>query len=550
MFVVILLALATVALAAPSTDAPLRDAPLRDALRERTEALRNSRDVRPGGGVIAARRLIPEFYESRGFAPVWTDADRRHALLTTVRDSVSHGLDPADYQIDVLDRVADAAGRDPRKMADRELLFTEALIRLVYHLRFGKIDPRELYPEWNFSRSLGAVQPVQALEALVRADSLHDAVERYAPQLESYRRLRGALAAYRAIEARGGWPALRPGPTLRPGERDARVAALRARLAASADYVPSGTPEPDLFDDGLRTAVIAFQSHHGLEPDGAVGRLTLAALQIDVGRRIEQIRVNLERLRWVAQDIEGDYLIVDIAGFSARLYLDNRLAWQSRVVVGRPYRKTPTFRAVMQYLVLNPKWVVPPTILREDVVPKVLRDARYLAENDMRVVDGSGRAIAPAAITWARYRDGGFPYQIIQAPGAENPLGRIKFMLPNEYSVYLHDTPSKALFGRSERAFSSGCIRLERPLELAVLLLDDPAQWNAEALQKAIETGETRTVPVERRVPVMILYHTVEVGDDGKASFRPDLYDRDAEISAALARPFRFSPVGRATKAR
>ncbi|WP_244860864.1 L,D-transpeptidase family protein [Aromatoleum petrolei] len=545
MLALILLALATAAIAAP-----LADGLLRDALRERAEALRNGGDVRPGGGVIAARRVIPEFYESRGFAPAWADADRRSALLTTVRDSASHGLDPADYQIDVLRKLADEAGSDPLKMADCELLFTEALIRLVYHLRFGKVDPRELYPEWNFSRSLGAVRSVQALEALVRADSLHDAVERYAPQLESYRRLRNALSAYQAIEARGGWPALRPGPTLRAGEHDARVAALRARLAASGDYVSSGTPQPDLFDDGLRTAVIAFQSHHGLEPDGAVGRRTLAELQVDVGRRIEQIRVNLERLRWVAQDIEGDYLIVDIAGFSARLYLDNRLAWQSRVVVGRPYRKTPTFRAVMQYLVLNPKWVVPPTILREDVVPNVLRDARYLAENDMRVVDGAGRTIAPAAINWARYRNGGFPYQIVQAPGAENPLGRIKFMLPNEYSVYLHDTPSRALFGRSERAFSSGCIRLERPLELAVLLLDDPEQWNAEALQKAIEIGETRTVPVERRVPVMILYHTVEVGDDGTTDFRPDLYDRDAEVSAALARPFRFSTAGRAGNVR
>lgn len=517
---------------------------LAQALRERTEALRAGGQFTPTGATIAARRLIAEFYAGRAYAPAWSSVERRRALLRSIEDSTHHGLDPADYQLERLREQVGVNDRDAARAADRELLYTEALIRLVYHLRFGKVDPRVLHEGWNFPRTLGAVRPVQALEALVGAEPLADAIERYAPRLDTYRSLRAALMAHRAMASLGGWPPFPAGPTLRPGDRDLRVPLLRERLRASGDLAP-GTPPDDAlrFDDGLREAVLAFQQRHGLDPDAAVGRKTTAALRVALGQRIEQIRVNLERLRWVAHDIEGDYLLVNIAGFNARLYLDGRLAWSSRVVVGRPFRRTPAFRAQMQYLVLNPEWTVPPTILREDVLPKLARDPDYLAEHEMRVVDAAGQPLDAAGVAWRRYAQGGFPHQIVQAAGPKNPLGRIKFMLPNPYAVYLHDTPSRELFARSERAFSSGCIRLERPLELAVLLLDDPARWSAEALAAAIDEGRTRDVPVARKVPVMILYHTAEAGEDGRTRFHPDLYGQDAAVLAALAGPFSFAPV-------
>jgi len=259
--------------------------------------------------------------------------------------------------------------------------------------------------------------------------------------------------------------------------------------------------------------------------------------------RIEQIRVNLERLRWVAQDLAGDYLIVDIAGYTARLFLDRRRAWSSRTVVGRPYRESPVFRASMRYLVRNPTWSVPPTILRQDILPQLARDAGYLHRNHMQIVDARGNPVDAARLKSARDRAGKFPYQIVQAPGDDNPLGKIKFMLPNPHMVYLHDTPAQRLFERPERAFSSGCIRLERPLELAVLLLDDATVWSAEAIQAAIASGETRTLPVKRQLPVLILYFTAEADADGSVRFHPDLYGRDARVIAALAAPFRFAPV-------
>jgi len=519
-----------------------------DALRARVAELRAGREVRIEGERIASRKLIPAFYEQRGYRPAWTRPVQDKALLALVEQSSTHGLDPADYHLAALRRLAEAPPvtaltGDARTDADRDLLRMDALVRLAYHLHFGKANPRELYPDWNFTRSLGTLDPVQALEEIVAAESLADAVERHAPHIEPYRNLREALVRYRAIEVLDGWPQVPPGPKLERGSEDPRVKILRRRLAATGDLQGLGAASPAVFDAALETAVRHFQARHGLEVDGVVGRQTLEALNVTVAQRIDQLRVNLERLRWVAQDLAGDYLLVDVAGFSARLYLDSRLAWSSRAVVGRPYRKTPVFRATMAYVVLNPTWTIPPTILREDVLPKVARNPGYLAANHMQVVDGKGDPVDVTTIEWDRYPKEGFPYQIVQAPGGDNPLGRLKFLLPNRYAVYLHDTPTGRLFARPERAFSSGCIRLEAPLALAELLLDDPVRWSAPAIDVALADGGTRTLPVKRQVPVLFLYFTAEADADGTVHFRRDLYQRDPRVLAALGAPFRFSPV-------
>jgi murein L,D-transpeptidase YcbB/YkuD len=508
-------------------------------LKMRVEELTAGQELRVQGELIAARKLLSQLYRRREFRPAWLRPDRQAQLLALVEASRDHGLDPSDYHADAL-RKGRADGPDEaRDLADRDLLFTDALVRLVYHLHFGKTNPRRLYADWSFSRPLGPIEPVQALEALLAGERLVEAVESHAPQLSLYRDLRQALAQHRTIEASGGWGTVPAGGTLKPGMRDPRVQALRARLAASVDLSWQPTGDPELFDEALETAVQRFQMRHRLEPDAAVGARTVQALNVDVAWRVEQIRVNLERLRWFGQDFKDDHLLVDVAGYSARLYLDAEVAWSSRVVVGRPYRRTPAFRATMQSITLNPAWSVPPTILREDVLPRIIKDRRYLDENHMHVVDQSGRRISPSAIEWERYRASPFPYRIVQDPGPANPLGQIRFNLPNPYGVCLHDTPAKELFERTQRAFSSGCIRLEKPHELAILLLDDTQHWNAETLRAEIATGETRTLPIKRRVPVMALYLTAEAEEDGTTYFRPNLYAQDAKVAAALATPFR-----------
>jgi L,D-transpeptidase YcbB len=343
----------------------------------------------------------------------------------------------------------------------------------------------------------------------------------------------------RSIERVGGWRTIAPGPKLELGASGAPVIQLRDRLRASGDLA-ADADDPIRFDAALEAALRRFQARHGLEPDGVAGKSTIAALNVSVAERIAQVRANLERLRWVARELTGDFLLVDIAGFTARLWLNERLAWSSRVVVGRPYRTTPQFRARMKYLVLH-----------EDVLPKVTGDPGYLPRQNMRVVTAAGQVVDAGSIDWAKYQrePRAFPFQIVQAPGRENPLGTVKFMFPNEHSVYLHDTPSRALFQRQVRAFSSGCIRIERPFELAMLLLDDPQRWSDERLREAIATGRMQTIPVRRTVPVMLLYFTASVATDGALQFRPDLYARDGAVIRALAAPFRFAPVDRGGRA-
>lgn len=509
----------------------------REALRERIEQLRAGRDVRVDGDSVAAPALVAAFYEQRNFRPAWTPA-RENELIKLVEGSKADGLDPSDYHLDALRADGDDA-------VDRELLCTDSLIRLAYSLYFGKLDPRRLDARWNFARTLEGIDPPRALEAMIAAPSLGNALYAYAPQMPEYRALRRALARYRALRAAGGWQPVPPGPTLRPGSRGTEVAVLRARLALSDGPTSATAPDPDMYDAVLEEAVMRFQRRHGLDPDGLVGRRTRAELDVGVQARIDQIRVNLERLRWVAQDLNGDYLLVNIAGFRARLVLDGKTVWSSRVVVGQPFRSTPVLRATMKYIVLNPTWNVPPTILEKDIVPKLAQDPGFLAQHHMRVLSLDGREMDPSTIDWRQYVGGTLPYQIVQAPGNDNPLGRIKFMFPNEHDVYLHDTPARSLFMKSARAFSSGCIRVEHPIALALSLLDDPAHWNEQTLREAIARGDTRSIFVKRRVPVLLLYWTAVANQDGKVRFYPDLYERDRAVLRGLDAPFRFSPPSR-----
>ncbi len=500
------------------------------------------REGRAGGllGQVAARQTLADFYQQRAFQPAW-EAQRASEFLAMVESAATHGLDPQDYHLLALTRFRAQPPGDAAAIAERELLLTDALVRLVHHLRHGKVDPRQLEPDWNFTPARALT--VDALSALLSADRIRDELGAYSPQAPLYRRLREALARYREIDRRGGWLPVGAGALLRPGAHDARVAALQTRLLATGDLPAAeqaGTQ--GVYDATLVAAVKRFQSRHGLEPDGVVGPATLAALNLSAADRVQQIRVNLERVRWVATDLAADHLLVDIAGFVARLYIHGQLAWSSRVVVGRPYRSTPAFRSTLRSLVLNPTWTVPPTILREDIVPSVVRDPLYLAKNDMRVFDGAGKEVDPATVDWKRFLGRGLPYDIVQAPGPTNPLGSIKFMLPNRHAIYLHDTPARGLFRRADRASSSGCIRVETAHALAVALLDDPERWDEQRLRADIATRQTRTLLLKRRTPILLLYRTVDVDDRGTVHFRSDLYGRDAAVAAALTAPVSLPP--------
>jgi len=514
------------------------DATVAEAIREQLDQLLAAGRIEADGTELASRIALPQIYEEADYQPLWTP-ERIDLLRELVRESEEDGLRPDDYHRAALERLAAklrAPGPDSWTLAQADLLATDAFYLLVYQLYLGKVDPRSLDPHWNFElrpvKSRGGIAFV--LEAL-KSGNLREAVAQVRPGHWWYAKARQALADYRALAARGGWPTIPPGRALKEGSTDGvRVPALRRRLAATGD-LSGQSLDSEAFDAPLGEAVRAFQSRHRVAADGAVGPGTLAELNVPVEARILQIRVNMERARWVLADVTpGDLVIVDVAGFEVAYLRDQQVLWRSRIQIGKPYRQTPIFQSRIDHVVFNPTWTVPPGIFAKDILPEVRRDPAYLSRKGLDVIDRGGKKVDPASIDWAKP----FPYMLRQEPGPDNALGRVKIMFPNPYAVYLHDTPSKSLFEQTERAFSSGCIRVENPLELARLLLSEPEAWSARAIEEAVQAGKIRTVRLREKVPVLLIYWTIDPNVEGHTVFKRDPYGRDANLARALDAAF------------
>ncbi|MDR7090387.1 L,D-transpeptidase family protein [Cellvibrio fibrivorans] len=306
-------------------------------------------------------------------------------------------------------------------------------------------------------------------------------------------------------------------------------AVFSSQSSAQSSSVAPVNPD-EVFDEYLVEAVKKFQREQYLEVDGAIGPATRAALNVSVQSRIDQIRVNLDRARWLLHNIPPEMLLVDVAGFKITYFKASQPIWRSRVQVGMAYRTSPIFKSEVNYITLNPTWTVPPTILRKDVLPKVRKDINYLREHNIRVLDSSGKQLDPATIDW--YKPGNITLR--QDAGEDAALGKAVIRFPNAYAVYLHDTPHQKLFNKSQRAFSSGCIRVERALELVELLLAETPSWDSAAINKALATGKTRNVTLAKRVPILLAYWTVDAVSETQIAFKPDIYARDAKVLAAL----------------
>ena len=513
-------------------------------MRERVEQIRLLGGLRLGDAAIASAEVLPAFYEQRDFRTAWTAPALTDQLVAAIRSAYEDGLDPADYHLAAIERMqrelAEASSPSVDVQASFDLLQTDALIRLAYHLAFGKVDPERLDPDWKFDRDFGDLEPAQSLAEALGSGDIAGLLAQARPQHPLYSQLRSALARYRAIAAQGGWPSVPDGPKLEKGMRGERVVALRKRLAASGEG-PAGTPAvPNQFDEPLAQAVRGFQRRHGIPADGVVGASTLEALNVPVSDRIDQIRVNLERARWVLHEVKGDFLVVDIAAFNAAYIRNGETVWRSRVQVGTPYRKTPSFKSAITYLVFNPTWTVPPTILKKDILPAMQQGGNEIEKRGLKVLDRDGHPVDPGSVEWSRYRAANFPYLLRQDSGPRNALGRIKFMFPNQHSVYLHDTPKKSLFDKPERAFSSGCIRIEHPIDLAELLLDSAPRWDRDRILAAIDSKTTRTVFLARPVPILLLYWTVDFDEAGHVGFKKDIYERDRAVLEGLGQESRF----------
>lgn len=511
-------------------------------------------DAREGDAVAA-------FYAARGFEPLWMLPDgtpnrRSAALIDALNGAATHALPVERYSVAEL-AASLAAKSTVQETAALDRRLTESFLRYARDVSSGVLEPRKADREI-------LVKPLRPeignlLAEVSESDDVAAMLASLAPQAPGYSVLLGRLEEYQRLAKSDAWSdGLRKGPTLRPGDRSERVVELRRRLIAMGDLDPAapvettepeagadtvvaandivtdlppqGSSDPAVFDATVQAAVESFQARHGLNQDGVVGPATREALNTSPTKRARQIAVNLERMRWLNRDLGKRHVKVNLAGFDMALVEDGEAIFTSRVVVGKARRhRTPEFSDEMEYMVINPTWHVPNSIATEEILPKLQEDPDYLARKNMRLVGSDSEVI-----DWSFVTPSSFPGRIKQGPGPGNALGKVKFMFPNDHAIYLHDTPSKSLFRRDRRAYSHGCVRVQKPFEFAYHLLG-PQEEDAQAyFDRIVRRGAERYVNLDEHVPVHLTYRTAWVDENGVDQFRSDIYGRDKRVFAAL----------------
>lgn len=490
----------------------------------------------PNGDTLHVRPSVVEFYRQRNFEPAWTDDDeilpRGLAMLEAIGEADREGLDRERYHYSTAHEMARLLAEDAVEeqeleyLGNLDLLLTENFARLSQDLEAGTLDPRKEDREWRIPRD--TVADGTLITAVLEGEDPKKVLASVRPQVPYYHRLAQALARYQRIAENGGWGTVPEGEALKEGDRDPRVAALRARLSAGDDTTEArlagaGAGDPQLFDARLREAVEHFQHRHTLHEDGALGPNTLEALNVPVEERIASLRLNLDRWRWLPNDLGEKFLLVNVAGFELEVVEQDSVIESMNVVVGKTANRTPIFQDTLEYMVVNPYWNVPASIAEEEILPIARRDPTYLARNNYEIV-----------------REGGVE-RIRQKPGRNNALGNVKFLFPNDMDIYLHDTPADHLFTQRTRAFSHGCIRVERPDDLAQTLLAWLTDLDPKVYDQYRAAGSEKWIAFEEKVPVYILYFTAWADRDGTVRFHEDIYDRDRTLEEESQR--KLAPV-------
>jgi murein L,D-transpeptidase YcbB/YkuD len=469
---------------------------------------------------------LAQVYAARGHAPIWVrEEGRAAALISVLRAAEAHALPASRYRPD---RLAALLETDP---AAAEIALSRAYLSYAADVSSGLLDPRRAAS--NVERAPRRPSPAALLRRAAAADDVVAHLLNLPPAGERYA---GLMRRYAELRRGADWgPEVPEGAALRRGDRDPRTPLLRARLEAMGDLRAAATPpaDPTLFDAQLAAGLRAFQRRHGLDDDGVLGPRTRDALNASPRERARQLAVNLERHRWMNFDRGARHILVNQPDYRVTLYDGDRVLFSERVVVGTEEHETPEFSDVMEHLVFNPSWNVPRSIATEELLPQLVADPGMLARRNMQLVGASAPA-DPAGHDFSQYTAATFPYRIRQRPDPNNALGRVKFMFPNDYAIYLHDTPAKELFDRNRRAFSHGCVRVRDPMRLAALLLGEQMSDPEGFIERVLAPGSERYVNLERPLPVHLIYRTAWTDDRGRTQFREDVYGRDDEVAQAL----------------
>ena len=518
-------ALALMICAASAVDASPRDAISAMKGRQVAEWRRTVIDL----GVVGS------YYDDPANQPIWVNNGSPTAAAAELLEALSRadedGLDTNDYLSDpIIDSNRLTSDDDA---AGYELAMSQAFLAFARDIHSGKTSPAVDAPDIVIPR-----KPVDAVAwlSLARNSGVEGAIEKLRPEHPQYFQLRQMLKGYRALASKGGWPAIDKGGALKPGMTDPRVGQMRANLKARG-YAGIDNAQANFYDDNIVAVVEHFQRRNGLDADGVAGPKTIAAMNVTADERVRQIIVNMERWRWLPEQLGSRYVFVNQAGFEMFLLDKGQVVDRHKVIVGKPFHKTPMFSDKIAYAEFNPTWTVTPAIAAAEFLPKLRADPGYLARNDYVLYGGWGAGapvIDPWSVDWNAVAGKKFPYRIVQQPGPKNALGVVKFMFPNKFNIYLHDTPTRQLFAQTGRAFSHGCIRVHEPVKFAEKLFGLDNSLTPAGIKKLIDGKTTKIASLKTKVPVHLAYFTVWIDDDGVPNFFEDIYNRDTLVARLL----------------
>lgn len=472
---------------------------------------------------------LADIYQLTGLRPLWVTPEgpgkKASTILLYLSQSDTEGLDPEDYGVT---RISDLwSARKPQSLAGLDILLTFKLIQYIHDVSCGRLsDLNKVF------------DPVVAIEQALNVPDLAGYLAGLPPSHQHYTGLKTALKKYRTMEKEGEWPPIPAGKTIWPGEPDDRVPAIVHRLARSCD-IDAKVSDLTYYDRSLKPCIVRFQTRYGLDPDGLVGPKTLAAMNIPLSRLIQKIIINMERWRWRQHNLGKKYILVNITNFDLFAFDTEHIALEMPVIVGSVKHQTPVFSSHIRYIDMNPYWNIPKSIAVNEELPKLKKNPYYLVNRHVRLF-ASGKADAKelnsTAINWAGISPARMAqYRLRQDPGPWNSLGNIKFVFPNPYAVYMHDTPGKSLFSHSRRDFSHGCIRVSNPSGLAAFVLEGTAEkWSLEKINTILKSGKRQIIRLPTPLPVHITYQTTWVDKNGMIYFNEDLYDQDEALIKAL----------------
>ena len=491
------------------------------------------------GQFIFSHSLLPESYKNIDYHQLWKSKKNRTDAINAILKSKEHGLVPKDYHINEINKLNDNySNLSPENLAVLDILLTDGIILYAYHLIEGKLNPEDLSYSWNFIHNKLPENTAPLLHAAISEERLTEILYSLEPQDNEYKKLKEQYKINEKIINNGGWNIVNFETSIHPNAENEEIPQLRKRLIAEGYLLETDTSSSKLYDKKLIDAVKHFQKQHGLTADGVIGKHTLKIINISVEEKQKTIVCNLERRRWIDYPFEKPYIKVNIASYRMQFIENYDVVYASKVVVGKTQKQTPMFEDKLEIVVINPTWTLPYSITSTETLRKLKKDPNYLDKHNMNLIDRNGKVINNHGIDWHKYKEGHFPYTVRQGAGPSNALGRVKFLFPNKYAIYLHDTPSKYLFSKDERDFSHGCIRLQNPLNFAEFLLkrENATKWNKDVIAKIVKTEKTKNISLRHKYPILLMYQTAGTTQNDEIFYYADIYKRDAKVYELLVK--------------